>query len=66
MAKEFDEHLELFRGAATAAVAGRFGGLGVLGPVTAWQLAAACSAGRLLAPGRPPRIGGAGADTSRT
>lgn len=41
-------------GAATAAVTGRFGSLGVLGPVTAWQVAAACSAGRLLAPGWPP------------
>jgi hypothetical protein len=38
-------------GAATAAVTGRFGGFGVLGAVTAWQVAAACSAGRLLAPG---------------
>ena len=41
-------------GAATAAVTGRFGPLGVLGPVTAWQVAAACSAGRLLALGWPP------------
>ena len=40
-------------GAATAAVTGRFGRVGVLGPVTAWQVAAACSAGRLLAPGWP-------------
>ena len=40
-------------GAATAAVTGRFGPVGVLGPVTAWQVAAACSAGRLLAPGWP-------------
>jgi hypothetical protein len=40
-------------GAATAAVTGRFGPIGVLGPVTAWQVAAACSAGRLLAPGWP-------------
>lgn len=40
-------------GAATAAVTGRFGAVGVLGPVTAWQVAAACSAGRLLAPGWP-------------
>jgi hypothetical protein len=40
-------------GAATVAVIGRFGPLGVLGPVTAWQVAAACSAGRLLAPGWP-------------
>ena len=31
-------------GAATAAVTGRFGPVGVLGPVTAWQVAVACSA----------------------
>jgi len=42
-------------GAATAAVTDRFGAVGVLGPVTAWHVAAACSAGRLLAPGWPPR-----------
>ncbi|MDQ2707222.1 MAG: helix-turn-helix domain-containing protein [Actinomycetota bacterium] len=41
-------------GAATAAVTGRFGVFGVLGPVTAWQVTAACSAGRLLCPGWPP------------
>jgi len=41
-------------GAATAVLAGRFGLVGVLGPVTAWQVAVACSAGRLLAPGWPP------------
>jgi hypothetical protein len=52
-------------GAATAAVAGRFGPVGVLGPVTAWQVAAACSAGRLLAPGWPPIDPGAGCNTSR-
>lgn len=40
-------------GAATAAVTGRFGPVGVLGAVTAWQVAVACSAGRLLAPGWP-------------
>ena len=40
-------------GAATAAVTGRFGPFGVLGVVTAWQVAVACSAGRLLAPGWP-------------
>lgn len=40
-------------GAATAVVTGRFGPLGVLGVVTAWQVAVACSAGRLLAPGWP-------------
>ncbi|BAK34897.1 hypothetical protein MLP_18830 [Microlunatus phosphovorus NM-1] len=39
--------------AATAAVTSRFGPIGVLGPVTAWQVAAACSGGRLLAPGWP-------------
>ncbi len=42
-------------GAATAAVTGRFGTFGVVGPVTAWQVAAACSGGRLLAPGWPPQ-----------
>jgi hypothetical protein len=52
-------------GAATAAVTGRFGVLGVLGPVTAWQVAVACSAGRLLAPGWPPRGAGTGGNTSR-
>jgi hypothetical protein len=41
-------------GAATAAVTGRFGLFGVLGAVTAWQVAVACSGGRLLAPGWPP------------
>lgn len=41
-------------GAATTAVTGRFGAVGVLGPVTAWQVAAACSSGRLLAAGWPP------------
>ena len=51
-------------GAATAAVTGRFGTLGILGPVTAWQVAAACSAGRLLSPGWPPRHRGAGGNTS--
>jgi hypothetical protein len=51
-------------GAATAAVTGRFGPVGVGGPVTAWQVAAACSAGRLLAPGWPPGAPGAGGNTS--
>lgn len=51
-------------GAATAAVTGRFGPVGVLGPVTVWQVAAACSAGRLLAPGWPPTAGAAGGNTS--
>lgn len=41
-------------GAATAALTRRFGLVGVLGPVTGWQVAAACSSGRLLAPGWPP------------
>lgn len=40
--------------AARTAVTGRFGPVGVLGPVTMWQLACACSAGRLLAPRWPP------------
>jgi hypothetical protein len=40
-------------GSATAAVTGRFGPVGVLGSVTAWQVAVACSSGRLLAPGWP-------------
>jgi hypothetical protein len=40
-------------GAATTAVTDRFGPAGVLGPVTAWQVAAACSGGRLLSPGWP-------------
>jgi hypothetical protein len=44
--------------AARTAVTGRFGPVGVLGPVTMWQVACACSAGRLLAPGWPP--GGSG------
>jgi hypothetical protein len=52
-------------GAATAAVTGRFGAFGVLGPVTAWQVAAACSAGRLLGPGWPPPAPGSGGNTSR-
>jgi hypothetical protein len=52
-------------GAATVAVTGRFGGFGVLGPVTGWQVAVACSAGRLLAPGWPPALGGSKVNTSR-
>jgi hypothetical protein len=52
-------------GAAAAAVTGRFGPVGVLGPVTAWQVATACSAGRLLAPGWPPADPGADRNTSR-
>ncbi|MCA1682081.1 MAG: helix-turn-helix domain-containing protein [Actinobacteria bacterium] len=52
-------------GAATAAVTGRFGVFGVLGPVTAWQVAVACSSGRLLAPGWPPPQCGGQGNTSR-
>ena len=51
-------------GAAMAAVTGRFGVVGVLGAVTAWQVAAACSGGRLLAPGWPPPVVGAHGNTS--
>lgn len=51
-------------GAATMAVTGRFGPVGVLGPVTAWQVAVACSAGRLLAPGWPRGRVGVGANTT--
>lgn len=40
---------------ARTAVLGRFGPIGVLGPVTAWQVASASSGGRLLAPGWPHR-----------
>jgi hypothetical protein len=39
--------------AATAAVTQRFGLAGGGGVVTMWQVASACSAGRLLAPGWP-------------
>jgi hypothetical protein len=39
--------------AALVAVTGRFGAVGVLGPVTAWQVAVGVSGGRLLAPGWP-------------
>ena len=52
-------------GTATAAVTGRFGPVGVLGPVTAWQVAVACSAGRLLAPGWPPPDRGGTRNTTR-
>ena len=38
---------------AAAAVTGRFGPVGVLGPVTVWQVAVGCSGARLLAPGWP-------------
>jgi hypothetical protein len=52
-------------GAATAAMTGRFGGVGVVGPVTAWHVAAACSSGRPLAPGWPSGGPGAVGNTSR-
>lgn len=52
-------------GAGTEAVRGRFGVFGVLGPVTVWQVAAACSVGRLLSPGWPPRGAGSTGNTSR-
>lgn len=52
-------------GAATAAVTGRFGVFGVLGPVTVWQVATACSAGRLLSRGWPPGAAGHTGNTSR-
>lgn len=51
-------------GAATAVVRGRFGVFGVFGPVTAWRVAAACSAGRLLSPGWPPGHPGSTGNTS--
>ena len=51
-------------GAATAAVIGRFGTSGVIGPVTAWQVAAASSGSRLLSPGWPSGSLGAGCNTS--
>ena len=51
-------------GAATAAVTARFGPVGVVGPVTAWQVASASSGSRLLAPGWPAGATAAGANTS--
>jgi len=51
--------------AARMAVIGRFGPRGVLGPVTVWQVAAACSTGRLLSPGWPPGRWGTASNTSR-
>jgi hypothetical protein len=48
-------------GAAKAAVTNRFGVAGVVGAVTGWQVAAACSGGRLLAPGWPSVWPGVGA-----
>ena len=50
--------------AATWAVTGRFGPAGVIGPVTAWQVASASSGGRLLSPGWPAGSVGVGANTS--
>lgn len=51
-------------GAATEAVTGRFGTAGVIGPVTAWQVASSSSGGRLLSPGWPTGLPGAGSNTS--
>ena len=51
-------------GAATTAVTGRFGTAGVIGPVTAWQVVSASTGGRLLSPGWPTGLPGAGANTS--
>ena len=51
--------------AGADAVRGRFGAFGILGPVTVWQVGCACSAGRLLSPGWPPRDGGNTSNTSR-
>ena len=51
-------------GAAMAAVTARFGTSGVIGPVTAWQVAAASSGGRLLSPGWPAASSGEGSNTS--
>lgn len=50
--------------AAGEAVTGRFGRVGVLGPVTGWQVAVACSGGRLLAPSWPPAWPSVGVNTS--
>jgi hypothetical protein len=51
-------------GAATRAVTARFGTAGVIGPVTAWQVAVASSGSRLLSPGWPAGSVGAAANTS--
>jgi hypothetical protein len=51
-------------GAAAVAVTGRFGMVGVIGPVTAWQVLTSSSGGRLLSPGWPSGLPGAGANTS--
>jgi len=50
--------------AATAAVTSRFGAVGVIGPVTAGQVASASSGGRLLSPGWPVVVPAAGFNTS--
>jgi len=51
-------------GAATTAVTARFGPAGVIGPVTAWQVAAASSGSRLLSPGWPLPSAAAAGNTS--
>lgn len=51
-------------GAATASITARFGPRGVVGEVTGWQVATACSAGRLLFPGWPPASGAGTSNTS--
>ncbi len=51
-------------GAATTAVTARFGTAGVIGPVTAWQVAAASSGSRLLSPGWPVASVGTAGNTS--
>ena len=50
--------------AATSAVTGRFGAVGVIGAVTAWQVLSSSSGGRLLSPGWPTGLPGVGANTS--
>lgn len=50
--------------AASEAVTGRFGRFGLLGPVTGWQVAVACSGARLLAPGWPSDRPGRAGNTS--
>ena len=50
-------------GAAAVAVTARFGASGVIGPVTAWQVASASSGGRLLSPGWPAGSVGAASNT---
>lgn len=49
---------------AKEAVTARFGRSGVLGPVTAWQVAVVCSGARLLAPGWPSALVGTDGNTS--